>query len=81
MNTKLTLKLNKQVIHRAKRLAANKNMSVSKIVENYLNYITNEKINNIKITPLVKSLSGVIKLSGTFDYKKEYKSYLSQKYK
>lgn len=33
------------------------------------------------ITPLVKSLSGVIKLDRDFDFKKEYSNYLVEKYK
>jgi hypothetical protein len=33
------------------------------------------------ITPLVESLSGVIDLPADFDYKKEYRDYLEEKYK
>ena len=35
----------------------------------------------VEITPLVKSLSGVIELSPEFDYKTEYGNHLLQKYK
>jgi hypothetical protein len=33
------------------------------------------------ISPLVKSLSGKIKLPANFDYKKEYSRYLKKKYR
>ena len=36
---------------------------------------------DIEITPLVESLSGVVKLPKDFDYKKEYTDYLTEKYK
>ena len=36
---------------------------------------------DFEFTPLVKSLSGVIKLPDDFDYKTEYGNYLLQKYK
>ena len=36
---------------------------------------------DVEITPLVKSLCGVIKLPQDFDYKTEYQEYLTQKYK
>ena len=35
---------------------------------------------DVEITPLVKSLCGVIKLPEDFDYKVEYQEYLTQKY-
>jgi len=37
--------------------------------------------NKISITPLVESLSGVIRLPQDFDYKKEYTDYIIEKYK
>jgi hypothetical protein len=82
METKLTLKLNKKVIEKAKEYARNHNVSLSKIVESYLDRITKQKDESkTSITPLVESLSGVIHLSADFDYKKEYRDYLSKKYK
>lgn len=39
-----------------------------------------QKIEKIKITPIVKSLVGVIKLPKDFDYKKDYAEYLLKKY-
>jgi hypothetical protein len=83
METKLTLKLNENVIERAKIYAHNHKISLSKMVESYLDSVTkqNEETKKISITPLVESLSGVIDLPADFDYKKEYRDYLEEKYK
>jgi hypothetical protein len=72
MKTKLTLKLNKRLIDRAKIYANTHNTSLSKIIESYLDSVTEETVSNsAEITPLVKSLSGVIQLDKVYDFKKE----------
>jgi hypothetical protein len=82
METKLTLRLNESVIERAKNYARNHKISLSKMIEAYLDSITRQKETgkNISITPLVESLSGVIDLSSEFDYRKDYRDYLEKKY-
>jgi hypothetical protein len=82
METKLTLRLNNNVIARAKKYASNHKISLSKMVESYLDSVTRQKEDKLNsITPLVESLSGVIDLPADFDYKKEYRYYLADKYK
>lgn len=82
MDTKLTLKLNEYVIEKAKRYARERNTSLSDMVESYLIHITEEENEkSTEITPLVKSLMGVISLPADFDEKKAYADYLTQKYK
>jgi hypothetical protein len=81
MDTKLTLRLKKRVIERAKEYAQNHRVSLSKMIEIYLESITATKENEDDITPLVESLSGVIELSDDFDYKNDYSNYLTEKYK
>lgn len=80
MNTKLTLKLNNTIIEQAKAYAKNKNTSLSKLIESYLGLLLDETNDNQEITPLVKSLSGVINLPKNVDYKKDYKKHLLNKY-
>ena len=82
MDTKLTLRLNKDVIEKAKEYASSHKISLSKMVESYLDSITKEKLENekITITPFVKSLNGVIESPADFDYKKAYRDYLEEKY-
>ncbi|NBG65496.1 DUF6364 family protein [Acidiluteibacter ferrifornacis] len=84
METKLTLRLNENVIERAKEYARNHKISLSKMIEFYLDSITQQKEKGEEkssITPLVESLSGVIDLPNDFDYKKDYRDYLEKKYK
>jgi hypothetical protein len=83
MEAKLTLRLNDKVIERAKNYARSHKISLSKMIESYLDSITKEKEDEkkISITPLVESLSGVINLPADFDYKKEYRDYLEGNYK
>jgi hypothetical protein len=81
MDTKLTLKLDQTVIEKAKEFAKNQSTSLSKLIENYLLSITNEQTSEGNISPLVKSLTGVIKLPNDTDLKEEYSNYLTKKYK
>ena len=83
METKLTLRLNDSVIERAKIYAKSQRISLSKMIESYLDSLTREKErdNKISITPLVESLSGVIDLPPDFDYKNDYADYLTKKYR
>ena len=81
METKLTIRLKESVIERAKIYARSHKISLSKMIESYLDSITQDKKMKMKITPLVESLSGVIDLQADYDYKKEYTDYLTGKYK
>jgi macrodomain Ter protein organizer (MatP/YcbG family) len=80
MDNKLTLKLDKTVIDRAKKYAAKNNTSLSRMIESYLDQVTSNKKTSEEISPLVKSLSGVINLPENYNEKKEYKKHLSSKY-
>jgi len=85
MDAKLTLKLDKTIIEKAKIYAAEQKISLSFIVANYLKAITTtEKIKankDIKISEFVKSISiGNGEIPADFDYKKEIQEILSKKY-
>jgi hypothetical protein len=79
MDTKLTLKLNISIIEQAKNYAKKKNTSLSKLIESYLGKLV-EPSDAHEVTPLVKSLSGVVQLPKNFDVKKEYKKHIVNKY-
>jgi hypothetical protein len=86
MDTKLTLKLDKNVIEKAKVYAAKQKISISFIVENYLNAITSteksEEKDEVKISEFVKSISvGNGEIPVDFDYKKARQDHLIEKYK
>ncbi len=81
MNTKLTLKLSKRSIERAKRYAKKNKQSLSGIVENYFNIISNEDLKDeIEISPNVLELSGVIQLPDGINLKEIYGKHLEEKY-
>lgn len=84
MDTKLTIRLDSEVIERAKQYASEQKISLSKLVETYLDTISKSKAeesDDIQITPLVRSLMGSAgPLPEDYDYKKEYRDYLDKKY-
>jgi len=82
MDTKLTLKLDKDVIERAKDYAKSHQTSLSLLIENYLSSLTvnPEKKAKRKVSSLVESLTGIIPDEGVKDYRSEYYAYLSKKY-
>ena len=81
MDTKLTIKLKEEVIVKAKHYAKQKGTSLSKLVENYFNNISNESMVEEEITPLVKSLTGVVPHIDPSKDKANYVDYLIEKYK
>ena len=79
MNTKLTLNIDDNIIEEAKLYAKDNSVSLSKLIENYLQSLTKKKFDKGKISPLVESLTGVISLESN-NNKKEYSDYLAKKY-
>jgi formiminotetrahydrofolate cyclodeaminase len=80
MTSKLTLTVEKSVIERAKRYAAQSGRSLSQIIEGYLVKITNEKDSNEDISPKLKKIVGAVKLPKDFDEKKELRKYFEKKH-
>ncbi len=80
MDTKLTLKLNKNIIEKAKVYAKKNDTSLSKIIEDYFAYISNEQKDEKTYTPLVNELSGILDFKVVQNYKEKYTDYLINKY-
>ena len=80
MNSKLTLNLDKNIIDSAKNYAKENRVSLSKLIENYLNSLTNKNIKKVDVSPLVESLTGIIPEQSLDNYKEDYYEYLSKKY-
>lgn len=80
MDTKLTLKLDKEVIHQAKLYAEAKKISLSKLIESYLQVLTTQQPAKGEISTLVDSLSGVIDLPVNGNGKDDYADFLTKKY-
>jgi hypothetical protein len=85
MNTKLTLKLDKDVIEKAKEYASSQKRSLSKIIETFLQSLANQENakngDEIQISPFVKSMSSGVNIPADLNYKKEYTNHLFEKYK
>jgi hypothetical protein len=82
MNTKLTLNLDAEIIIEAKTYAKSHQVSLSKLIENYLNSLISDKRNDEdQISDFVKSMSTRTKLPADFDAKKERLTHLEKKYK
>lgn len=78
MNTKLTLNLDKEIIDEAKTYAKSQSVSLSKLIENYLNSLTRISKSKSTVSPLVESLTGII--PSEYDEKNDYRNYIDQKY-
>jgi len=78
MNTKLTLNIDKEIIDEAKIYAKSHSVSLSKLIENYLNSLTRPSNKKSSVSPLVESLTGII--PSDFDERKEYRNYIDNKY-
>ncbi len=80
MHTKLTLRMDDNLIESAKEHSAKTGKSVSRIVADLFEIIKNEKLKKREypLTPTVRTLKGVLK--GKPVDEKEYKKYLEEKY-
>lgn len=79
MSTKLTLTVEKSVIERAKSYAKNTGRSLSEIIENYLETLTQETPTD-ELSPKLRKLVGVVNLPKDFDEKEELRSALEKKH-
>jgi Family of unknown function (DUF6364) len=78
MNTKLTLNLDKEIIEEAKTYAKNHHVSLSKLIENYLNSITRKTKKKSTVSELVECLTGII--PNDYNERDDYRNYINKKY-
>jgi hypothetical protein len=79
MNAKLTLRLNQDVINKAKKYASENDISLSLLVENYLRMITVvKKGSEIRTSPFVKSISSGVQIPSNLDERK-YRDHIERK--
>ncbi len=79
MTTKLTLSVEKTIVERAKSYAKKTGRSLSELIENYLENITEES-NNTDLSPKLKKLVGSVKLPADFNEEKELRSAMEKKH-
>ena len=75
--SKLTLSVDDAVILRAKRYAKKQGVSVSKMVEAYLAAVAEPLVRAPADTPILRSVTGVLKSADI----KDYKRHLTTKYR
>jgi hypothetical protein len=85
MKTKLTLRLDEEVIKKAKKYAQSHHTSISELLENYLKLlVSRDKKLMAEDDPeeysSITQLRGIIKLPKNFDYKKELGKMLRKRY-
>ena len=79
MQTKLTLRLEDQLIEQAKSYAAQSGKSVSQIVSDYFKLLTSQKVKaDSTPAPVTQSLRGLLRESKLDE--NDYKKYLEGKY-
>ncbi|PIE88911.1 MAG: hypothetical protein CR997_13695 [Acidobacteria bacterium] len=83
MNTKLTLRLDKQVIEEAKAYAQQKQKSLSALVEQYFLFLTKSQKENSELSEIsstIQQMSGILDLRNTDESKESYADFLTEKY-
>lgn len=78
METKLTLKLDRNVIQSVKRYAGENRRSVSKLAGDAFRRLAGERIPKRRESPLVEDLSGVVSETGAST--EDYVAHLERKY-
>jgi hypothetical protein len=79
MSDKLTLRIDGELIIRAKKFARQRGKSLSRLVAEYFQYITSrENTDHLSLPPHVKSLYG--SLSDSQFNEADYKEYIRDKY-
>ena len=78
MNTKLTLRLDEDVIRRAKEYSQEVGKPVSRLVEDYFRAVTSTTLSEEAVPPLTRSLLGCIEGSGVNE--DDYRRYLEERY-
>ena len=79
MTTKLTLTVNKTTIERAKSYAKKTGRSLSELIGNYLENITQENTHS-DLSPKLRKLVGSVQLPADFDEDKELRSVIEKKH-
>ena len=78
MSTKLTLNLDKEIINEAKIYAKSHSVSLSKLIENYLNSLTQKSKEKSSVSALVESLTVII--PNDYEERDDYRNYIDKKY-
>jgi len=79
MTSKLTLTVEQSIIEKAKIYAKTTNRSLSKLIENYLENLTQENFDEQTISSKLQNIVGAVKLPIDFDEDQELRKSLEEK--
>jgi hypothetical protein len=77
MDTKLTVRVERDLIDAAKRYAQRQGITLSQLIEDYLRSLAIQQDEELFNTPILQKLSGILPSSTTLD---EYHRHLNKKY-
>ena len=87
MKTKLTLNVDDKIVARAKKTSAKKNVSLSSVVEEYLDRFSKNdapkkdlKKDELSLTKRIRKYTKHVNLPDDYDYKKIWHQHLDKKY-
>ena len=81
--TKLTLSMEPEIVYRAKKYAKNRNISLSRLIQDYLDQLSEYKPEaDSSINPDILKLTGILKgkIPDDFDLKEAKYQYLKEKH-
>ncbi len=79
MQTKLTLRLDEELVRRAKAYSKRTGKSVSHLVADYFSLLEASERSVTPLTPIVRSLKGVLR--GASVSEEDYRGYLEEKHR
>jgi hypothetical protein len=80
MTTKLTLTVEESTIKKAKSYAKHTGRSLSELIQNYLETLTDDSVHTEQLSPRLSKIAGVVKLPAEFDEDIELRAYYENKH-
>jgi hypothetical protein len=79
MRTKLTLRLEQELIERAKKIAQRRGKSISRMVADYFRTLESVETDDRELAPLTRSLRGILRESSVDE--EDYRRHLEEKHR
>ena len=79
MRTKLTLRLEQELIERAKKIARRRGKSISRMVADYFRTLESVETDDRELAPLTRSLRGILREAPVDE--EDYRRHLEEKHR
>ena len=79
MRTKLTLRLEQELIERAKKIAQRRGKSISRMVADYFQTLESVETDDRELAPLTRSLRGILREAHVDE--EDYRRHLEEKHR